>query len=268
MLSKSNSVNSLGLSGQFLSEHARDYRQEPQRLLRYESARLDQDQIVYTVDTSFSRIPPPLKTWFPKVPNDLYLRFAALSDGTDEDILAFAGKWGPLKALSQPSQPISEWRSFSRLAAALLRAAAGMVGEAVCQNDWTIISNWAYENAILLRPDTDQEMQRNAIAASLNKWHNEPGIPQSLVKAVAGRIQIDPASVGLFSIIVTQLAGVISDTHRMAVCNACGRGFFPRRRPSQGIRQYCFRKTCKRAALQHASLAYRQRKKDGAQASR
>jgi hypothetical protein len=262
MLNKPNSFNDLRRAVQFLSEHASDHRQEPQYLPRYVDARLDEGQIVCTSDTSSPRSQRRSKSSFQRVPSDLYLRFAALSEGTDENILAFAGQWGPLKDISGPSEPISSWHFFSHLAAALLRAAVGLVGGPPCQQShWTNISEWAYENAILLGPDVDKELLMYGIAASLNKWHNDPGIPQGLVKVVGGRIQIDPASVGLFSAIVTQLACVISNTHRMAVCDACGRGFSPKRRPSQGMRQYCPRRKCKQAAQRQAALEYRQRKK-------
>jgi hypothetical protein len=262
---KPNSFNSLRLAVQFLSDHASDYRQAPQYLPRFADARLEEDQLVWgLVPYSLRRSSRShLKPSFQRIPNNLYLRFAELSERTDKHILAFAGKWGPLRGRAQSeSEPISDWHYFSRLAAALLRAAVALAGGPSCHQDhWTIIGEWAYKNAISLRPDGDKYLLLGGIAASLNRWQDDPAIHQALVSMVRGRIQIERASDGLFSALVAQLACVISNTHRIAICSACGHGFFPKRIPSRGMRQYCPRTKCKQVAESQAALNYRHRKK-------
>src|SRR5689334_2336736 len=39
---------------------------------------------------------------FKRVPANLFFRFASLAEGPDEDIVAFAGRWGPLANTSEP----------------------------------------------------------------------------------------------------------------------------------------------------------------------
>jgi hypothetical protein len=199
------------------------------------------------------------------IPADLYLRFARLADAPVGKIVAFAGKWGPLRMrYKNGSEPIADWHQYSQLAKALLLAAASLQGGIACDaNQWKIIGRMAYRKGLRehLRPGEDSGVLRSGIAACLNNLYNNPQISKILVGVEKGQFQLSRSSIGLWGTILEQLALAIVNRKPFSVCSGCGRRFLPKQLPKRGKRRYCVRKACRRAAQRDAARDYRARKK-------
>src|SRR5437764_10335929 len=93
MKHKQSALKALRHAAEFLSEH--NSRHQREYVGRYGGAALDDDRIFWT--SSRSQIPPVRsKLSLQCIPPTLYLDFAGLAGRPDEDMVEFAGRWGPL----------------------------------------------------------------------------------------------------------------------------------------------------------------------------
>src|SRR5436305_13878393 len=93
----------------------RDPRPEIAYTGRYQGAWQDDNLIRWTPDPRRSQVERPPIVRLQRIPPDLYLRFAALAQARDEEVVEFAGRWGPLMPrLGSSWEPIAAWRTVTR----------------------------------------------------------------------------------------------------------------------------------------------------------
>lgn len=189
---------------------------------------------------------------------DLCFQFARLAHGTEEEIVAFAGRWGPLRQGPRAQEHIRRWRRYAILAAALLRftgdRATGNRGD---EEDWRIICKFAIPELVDDRNQLTRE--RTAITArAVNLWFDQAR-GHRVLDVVDGKLQIRPAASNLFGVLITQIAHALARTDQVAICAGCRNAFTPERPISRGSRQYCRR--CRKAKVpqRDASRDWRRR---------
>jgi hypothetical protein len=186
--------------------------------------------------------PPDLQV----VPARLCFDFAELAHASDEQIAAFAERWGPLNLELRAEEAIGGWRRYAVLADALLRFSAEQaVGGPGDDQDWrTICESTAAGELPRNRRNTRQ--QTEMVVFVVNAWFAEAR-GHRILNAVDGVPNIRPAASNLFGILITQIAHAIARTDQMAVCAGCKKTFLPKRPLSRGSRQYCSR--CRKAKV-------------------
>jgi hypothetical protein len=192
-------------------------------------------------------------------PSDLCFRFAALADGSPEQIRRFAARWGPLWLEPGVNQePIELWLQYAQLARALLRFAADrLMGGKGRPEDWDTICKSIASESI------DRTAMRSAAQTAVgghavNKWFGTAR-SHGIVRLVDQQLQIRPYAGFLFGILITQIAHATARSDQMAVCSGCNDPFVPARPLSRGVRQYCKRCRKKKIPRRDAARAWRQR---------
>jgi hypothetical protein len=200
-----------------------------------------------------TRRPPALQT----APADLCFEFAQLAHGAKEEIVAFAGRWGPLLG-TRDVEHINAWRRYARLAAALLRftgeRASGGLGDT---EDWRIICKSTVPG-VIDRVQLTSQQQTAITASAVNTWFAKAR-GHRVLAVVDGKLQIRPAASNLFGVLIMQIAHVMARTDQVAICAGCRNAFTPKRPISRGSRQYCRR--CRKAKVpqRDASRDWRRR---------
>lgn len=195
-----------------------------------------------------------------KLRSDLCFEFQGLADGSDDEILRFAERWGPLGIRDREEEHVDEWRYLAVTARSLLTfACERATGGRVSNETWGAIRALVPAKDLeAFRPSVREQM---AIAASVaNAWFAKAR-GHRILDVVEGQFQIRPAASKLFGILAAQLAHAMSRSDQSAPCAGCKHWFPPSRRISRGSRQYC--NTCRRAKMpqRDASRDYRSRKK-------
>ena len=219
--------------------------------------------------------------------------FLNLSDGTSEEILRYAMRWGPIgfckhglpvshKSRWGPDrtgtttchliggpdrfrEPLKFWRLTSRRAQALLNIGARLSDdEPGKEEDWKIL------DCAFVNPGNRHEWrvvnQRDTLAWQLTRWM-QMGlvVPVVTFRKTLLSFSLD-AMLGsrLFGVLAYQLALAVSSTDGLAICSACSGTYIPTRRPTLGRRTYC--PSCRKRGkpIRDASRAYRQRKHQSA----
>lgn len=192
------------------------------------------------------------------VPSELCLQFAELARGSDEQIVAFAGKWGPLSFELGVQEHIKDWRQYADLAGALLRFTAerGVAGQGR-DGDWEIICKSTAIQSIDRKQLTPHQ-QTAVTALAVNTWYDKAR-GHRILDPVAGKLQIRPNASNLFGILITQIAHVMAHTDQKAICAGCTKIFTPERPISRGTRQYCRRCRKLKKPQRDASRDWRER---------
>lgn len=192
-------------------------------------------------------------------------QFVRLADASDEEIAAYARRWGvlglceahhrPMTGLTGPfhakarghsrcgfmsvnREPIAAWRRLARLVRSvmLLAAARDDPDELRRAQNWRGIGaarrEALPEDAALAARDV-RELVRMIVGRLL----------------VAGDVRIMPdywggtgltaGGYGLLGALALELATVVTGTPAFAFCSSCSRAYTPTRRPSAGRRRYC-----------------------------
>lgn len=202
--------------------------------------------------------PPELQ----KPASDLCFRFAQLASGSDEQIRAFAERWGPLNIEPRAEEDLAQWRHYAELAAALLRFSAGQPPSGGgSEADWLTIcestSAGQIDRALL-----SMAHQRAVLAMAVNTWFAKTR-GHRILDVVYAQLQVRPNASNLFGVLVTQIAHVIARSDELAVCAGCHNSFRPKRRLSRGQRQYC--NVCRKSKVPQRDAArdWRLRKANG-----
>ena len=208
--------------------------------------------------------------------------FVTLADATDEQILAFAQRYGALEMCEHgfpplwhvPSwgrkgpnlaykewcldsnivlQPTELYRQHAREARALLRVASFLhQKKRVPDEDWQILK----ESRTADLPD-DHEVRRR-IEHVVAKWVFWGNVEPALLWE-DGRTDIVLQGAGLWGALARQLAFAIARIDRWALCHGCGKVYVPKRKPATGRRTWCLEKSCKIASRRRAQRDYRAR---------
>lgn len=192
--------------------------------------------------------------------------FAALAQSTDEQIRRFAEHWGPLKygppqPLTSLTESVSDWRSYARLADAIIRC-SGARSELATRQDWEIISTWLGERMDPVVLDPRSHVGRlygvRLIASALNQWYSQAS-GMNIVGLEHERLLLRPSTTTLFGTIAVQLAHWLSDAQDKIACHHCGRIFTPKLRPRLGARSFCAKCRKEGKAKIYAMRDYRAR---------
>ena len=218
---------------------------------------------------------------------DLCFQFALLSQGSEDEIMAFSERWGPLgfearadeqiPAKEPPRanqripaeehfQPrhiraeehIDDWRRYATLAAALLRFTADHHrGHAGDEKDWRIICSSTIAKEVD-RQQLNSRQVTSIVALAVNTWFAKAH-GHRILDLVGHQLQVRPAASNLFGVLIMQIAHVLARTDEAAVCAGCNYPFRPKHRLRRGDRQYC--KPCrkKKVPQRDASRDYRRR---------
>jgi hypothetical protein len=226
-----------------------------------------------------------------KPPRDLLERFTRLADAPDQDIAAFASRFGVLgicehgaPASHSPGcrplrcdregggqdyyawEPISAWRHYSGQTRAALNVAACLHdGKAGTAEDWQRI--YARTTIALAgepvpwwpRDRHDSFLlagERFMLGQVLNELLHIAGV-SPVVEWHRPKPQIVLSGGGLFGQVVVRLAMAVVRTSGLAICSGCGAAYSPERRPAPGRRTYCL--TCRERGIpqRDAQRAYR-----------
>ena len=187
--------------------------------------------------------------------------FLRLASSTDQEILAFARRWGPLYLCrhampfqhSAPGRPgydpqnpcmptgfagagswaherLADWRRYSSQAQEILK---------LLENAWK-------------KPKRDRLKSSAFIEAifAVNEWLSKGGALISLELDPGGDGEIAIGvneSAGVFGLLGLQLMSTLARSTSPLLCSSCGAGFIPIRLAPSGVRRYCAR--CRRAGL-------------------
>lgn len=223
-------------------------------------------------------------------------RFMQLERGTDEAVLAFANDYGVLGLcrhgqihtactevdpddedhdgevlyVDNPAdhEPLSEWRRWSALVAAIVGAAriaanGQTVGAMRLEEllEYGTYGQWRLEDV-----GNNVTVCRSAVAAACTrmlregevglvlKWDVRLNLPQLMVGATV-------PDAGMFGGLALEVALVCSTAGRVYTCAGCGTVFTPRRRPAAGHKSWCDEPDCKKARQRYADARRPPRKK-------
>jgi hypothetical protein len=197
---------------------------------------------------------PPL----PTVPAGLCFQFVQLAARSDEEIVAFAQRWGPLGLEIRAEERIEDWRRYAALGGALLRFAGDRAtGGHGSDEDWRVICE-STPPGFTERNQLTTAQQTAITALSVNTWFARAR-GHRLLKLVGNDLQVQPAASHLFGALITEIAHVIARTDQMAICAGCRNPFTPKRPISRGSRQYCTRCRNARVPQRDAARDYRRR---------
>jgi hypothetical protein len=229
----------------------------------------------------------PWKTWGDRKPVRptpvMFSRFVSLWEGTPQDIVAFAKKWGMLNVREDGSfwflaggrtidseffsEPIETWQYFSQRAYAVLSLAAALRGGRTGgAEDWSKLSSLtrrlAKEHRIRLGnglfeiladrgfagwASKPTETQRRFLWVELNLWMRLTGVGLVLggdVKQMKLQLQINYDG-GLLAAIALQLALTVSGSESPSRCSGCGHLYVrTKKSPKPGEANFC--ETCGR----------------------
>lgn len=227
------------------------------------------------------------------VKSPLLIDFVTLAERSDQQIAAFARKWGLLHpcAHNMPrthpplpgearrgrfcdtvdpdavagAEPLAVWRLWSSMGQAVIRIASrqsiGTTDGVETNGD---LSDWQ----MLLPNDQIRGVTSGTLDAAKGRLAT---VVEMWLRIGAVQPRVDPlkpphlvvSGVDLFGAIALQLAMVVTSTTGLAFCAGCGNAFVPNRRPAARRRRYC--ETCREVGipLRDASAAYRGRRPRG-----
>jgi hypothetical protein len=198
-----------------------------------------------------------------RLPSDLYLRFAQIASGTDEQIRVFAERWGPLGVDVRAEEHIDRWRHYTALAAALIRFTAEHAsGGRGSDADWLVICKSTAAQKIS-RGGMSLAEQRVITALAVNTWFASAR-GHRILDLVNTQLQVRPGASNLLGVLVTQIAHVMARSDELAVCAGCKGAFRPNRRLSRGSRQYC--SACRKAKVPQRDASRDWRRRVGSKA--
>jgi hypothetical protein len=212
-----------------------------------------------------------------KTKKDLWREFIALSRtvgdrGEIKDprpIVKFAKRWGPLFEAGHLSEALCVWAEAIRVAGAVLRVSAELErAEWGSDVDWQILCEWlrlpqagialggrvpAHSSAVL---------RRTLVGAVINQWFKRASRPPRLIDvSKEGGLIIEHVSGGLAGALAIQFAQLIARRDNTPTCSFCNRQLPRDHKARNGIRRYCAKPKCQRAARADASRDYRSRRK-------
>lgn len=187
--------------------------------------------------------------------------FVKLAEGTDEDILAFAKKWGPLwicvkhqdciwspnrmkfkweggidSCLWFPAEPLYFYRHYARLVKAILDIASYLLeGKPAPPSLWKMAGWCEEENKF------DVTIQRFFLASSVNGWLSGSDVTLWLKwdKEQRPRMNIDTGW-GCFQKMWVELAQCLAGVRQLCVCDKCNQLYVRYdRKPQKGRKNYC-----------------------------
>jgi hypothetical protein len=223
-------------------------------------------------------------------------RFAALANATDDQVLAFAQRWGVLEicghgrpsshseADRQPdlcfprpvdeqlttfSEPVDAWRALAREVRGIVKVAAALhAGRRATVADWADIAGATIaaqvEHLVETGGDADRGPARLGQEVNFDR-RVLTGVVEMWLRegAVRPHVQwgkrtpgVELAGWGLFGALAVQLLQVVSRIDGLITCSGCGKAYLPKRRPNPNRDHYC--PDCGvKAAWRKASRRYR-----------
>lgn len=221
-----------------------------------------------------------ITTNFITIPRNLWSRFRRLAAASDKDICKFAARYGPLSVgpglLNE--EPLSTWRTYTRLSNAILNCGIALREEELgSDDDWRTICEWLgpyYEDFHVAErreygDEFEQQLARRAALAmlALNRWYARASDHQ-LVSRLGQSLVIAPSSHSLLGAIAVQIAAQLTAATELTTCSACGQSYKPKRKTVENRRHYCA--DCKKRGidLRDAKRDSRRRQAEEKQMSR
>lgn len=195
---------------------------------------------------------------FQAFPSTLCFDFAGLSEASDEQICAFARRWGPLGFGDTLKEHTSEWKIFARLARSILRITTPEQNK----EDRRVIWEWiAPQSPIDDLPSSPSEALTIAVGA-VNLWYSRAH-GHIILDLVKNQPRVRLGGANMFGILAVQLAHQLAHSDQKAVCGGCDRPFALKRPRSRGVRQYCPNCRKDKVPQRHAARDYRRRNRLG-----
>lgn len=231
-------------------------------------------------------------------PAGLLEAFAGLSDESDDAIVAFAARFGPLRLCAIHRRPhgvegevrcppeivdgdsepwpasdalrvesFDLWRTYAAKVRALLQVGAALrIGEAPASDQlFSALGNPTGVSSdianVLAAGSLDEQRANFAMAMQVLLHFAGPTLRPEWPQG-SERMTYSAAAPGLFGVVVLQLLLTMASTKHPAVCSECGDTFAPKRTPQSGRLSWCDKPGCKKASRNAASAAYRQRQRN------
>jgi hypothetical protein len=191
--------------------------------------------------------------------------FVRLRNGSTDQIVAFAAKYGALGLCGHglPKYHTNNREPSERSLDACMFPSAGYEADAESIFDWIRYASRAAELLELsLRPLETLSFLEQGALWSVDGWLRLAFIQPSLTRR-NGHFAVELGNGTLFGAIVVQLMYVIAGGGTgLACCAGCRTWFSPKRQPATAKRSFCESKTCKKEAQRFASHDYRRRNQD------
>jgi len=227
---------------------------------------------------------------------NIFEGFLGLEQATDQEILRFSRRWGPLGLCEHDFpmlhgknpwpggerlldtrcfyreakgnliwEPIDAWRHWAARAKATLTVASRLYdGRIGAEADWRVVRGAGHKHC----DDRGWAMPINQTQAwerleeYINAWIALSRV-RVIFEACNGKPRITLGSwQGLFVSIAMQLALSVARTDGLAVCAGCGVAFIARRKPRTDRRNYCDDCQRRRVSGRDAQRACRQRRRE------
>lgn len=208
--------------------------------------------------------------------------FVNLSEASDEKILAFAERWGPLEFFrAKKGEPCDEWRRLATVAGAVLRISQRHYdGERGRAEDWQILYRMSESNIPILiaaweirfgrggKRDLERKklgqmwwssirhhglrLEKVLIQIIVNEWLERGQVCPALIGTA--RYQIILRAEGLFGSLAVQLLELLG-RGAISACSGCHKFYFPTIAPKAGQDRYCFK--CRETGVPVAAAMHR-----------
>lgn len=201
--------------------------------------------------------------------------FLRLASSTDQEILAFARRWGPLYLCrhAMPFQHNAPGRPGYDPQNPCMPTGFAGAGSWAYERlaDWRRYSSQAQEILKLLenawkKPKRDR-LKSSAfidVVFAVNEWLSIGGALISLQFDPGGDAEIAIGvneSAGVFGLLGLQLMSTLARSTSPLLCSSCGAGFIPTRLALSGVRRYCARCRSTGAPARDASRDHYSRKR-------
>jgi len=224
--------------------------------------------------------------------------FVSLAKASDEKILSYANRWGPLALCEKhklplthppvngidycgklharsityrdlngnratgkaPSEPLESWRNYAAGAKALLNLAASLhLGEPGQLEDWRTLGETEQPTGITTK--VRRENARWIFSQTVQTWLRNAGI-RVVYQWLGETPELTIGGQWLFGALSLQLAMAVGQSGGLATCTACSIFYTPSRRPRSGQRHYCASCREQKIPVRDAARTYRDRKRD------
>jgi hypothetical protein len=220
------------------------------------------------------------------------LRFAALSEASDEAILRFTRRFGALDLCTHlyplgrhPGVPVHPWRSCpllviqptalyrvyaARISAALTLASAVRKSEPPSVARMELLNRpWPRVPRTMAPPDMGLPFGSSPgsriratfrIEGEVHRWLSVGAVVPAMRWGRGDRPTIELAGAGLWGAIARQLAFHVASIDRLAFCAGCGVPFVPSRRPKPKQDSWCSDLRCRKERQNRAQRESRRRR--------
>ena len=194
----------------------------------------------------------------------LLQQFLALSDGATDDLRKFAERYGPLgklKPMGGERESLEDWRHCIARARALLAIANKLQqGQFLSDQDCAMLGCERFSvGTSTARPPREliRSLERFALINAVNQilwlWDVRPSVSWR----PGSEVHLELGGPTLLSGIGALLLSAICRSDRPLLCSACGKPYWPSRKPRDGENHFC-QECGKKAARRLAQRRYSQ----------